>query len=57
MHTLLLILLCWLATNFLFVGWRLWTSRPLRDVRYREHWQYSYAPIRQRRYPHTHGLR
>ena len=51
MHTLLLILLCWLATNFLFVGWRLWASRPLRDVRSRGRWQYSHALVRQPRYP------
>jgi hypothetical protein len=52
MHTLLLLLSLWLAPGFLFVGWRLWMSRPLtRDVHYRERWQYSHALIQQPRYP------
>jgi hypothetical protein len=56
MHTLLLFLLLWLTLNVLFVGWRLWRSRPLRDVRYRERWQYSHALIQQRRYPTVHFI-
>jgi hypothetical protein len=43
MHTLLLVLLIWITPSFLFVGWRLWMSRPLRDVHYRHRWQYSHA--------------
>jgi hypothetical protein len=51
MHTVPIILLVWITPGFLFVGWRLWMSRPLRDVRYRERWQYSHALIQQPRYP------
>jgi hypothetical protein len=51
MHTILLILSLWVTPGFLFVGWRLWMSRPLREVRYRERWQYSHALIQQPRYP------
>jgi hypothetical protein len=52
MHTLLIIFLVWITPGFLFVGWRLWMSRPLREVRYRERWQYSHALIQQPRYPY-----
>jgi hypothetical protein len=45
MHTLLVIVLIWVTPGFLFVGWRLWMSRPLRDVHYRERWQYSHALV------------
>ena len=43
MQAFLLALLIWITPSFLFVGWRLWMSRPLRDVHYRHRWQYSHA--------------
>jgi hypothetical protein len=43
MQTFLLALLIWITPSFLFVGWRIWMSRPLRDVHYRHRWQYSHA--------------
>jgi hypothetical protein len=43
MQTFLLVLLIWITPSFLFVGWRLWMSRLLRDVHYRHQWQYSHA--------------
>jgi hypothetical protein len=43
MQTFLLVRLSWITPSFLFVGWRLWMSRPLRDVHYRHRWQYSHA--------------
>src|SRR5438132_12148168 len=42
MQTFLLVLLIWITPSFLFVGWRLWMSRPPRDVHYRHRWQYSH---------------
>jgi hypothetical protein len=45
MHALAVLLLIWVASGFLFVGWRLWMSRPLRPVHYRDRWQYSHALI------------
>jgi hypothetical protein len=43
MQTFLPVLLIWITPSFLFVGWRLWMSRPLRDVHYRHRWEYSHA--------------
>jgi len=43
MQTFLPVLLMWITPSFLFVGWRLWMSRPLRDVHYRHRWEYSHA--------------
>jgi hypothetical protein len=43
MQTFLIVLLIWVTPSFLFVGWRLWMSRPLRDLHYRRRWQYSHA--------------
>jgi hypothetical protein len=45
MHTLLVALLIWVTPGFLFVGWRLWMSRPAREVHYQEQWQYSHALV------------
>jgi len=42
MHTFLIVLLIWVTPSFLFVGWRLWMSRPIRDVHYRHRWEYSH---------------
>jgi hypothetical protein len=36
MHTFLIVLLIWITPSFLFIGWRLWMSRPLRDLSYRD---------------------
>jgi len=43
MQTFLPVLLIWITPSFLFVGWRLWMSRPLRDVHYRHRWEYNHA--------------
>src|SRR5437016_478674 len=43
MQTFLIVLLIWCAPSFLFVGWRLWMSRPIRDVHYRHRWESSHA--------------
>src|SRR5216117_1066199 len=43
MQTFLIMLLIWITPSFLFVGWRLWMSRPLRDVHYRHRWESSHA--------------
>jgi hypothetical protein len=46
MRTLLLVIVVWMSPSLLFVGWRLWMSRPLRDVHYRNRWSYSHALVR-----------
>jgi hypothetical protein len=44
MRTFFIVLLIWVTPSFLFVGWRLfWMSRPIRDVHYRDRWEYSHA--------------
>jgi hypothetical protein len=45
MQTFLIVLLIWITPSFLFVGWRLWMSRPLPEVHYRRRWQYSHALV------------
>jgi hypothetical protein len=42
---LLIILLIWISPSFLFVGWRLWMSRPRREGNYRQRWPYGHALI------------
>jgi hypothetical protein len=55
MQTFLVVLLIWIGPSFLFVGWRLWMSRPLgRDVHYRDRWQYSHALTGALRRPMIH---
>jgi hypothetical protein len=45
MQTFFIVLLIWCAPSFLFVGWRLWMSRPIRDVHYRHRWEFSHALV------------
>jgi hypothetical protein len=45
MRTFLTVMLIWMSPSLLFVGWRLWMSRPLRDVHYRSRWIYSHALV------------
>ena len=54
MQTFLLALLIWITPSFLFVAWRIWMSRPLRDVHYRHRWQYSHAPTGPLKTPMIH---
>ena len=46
MRTLALAIVVWMCPSLLFVGWRLWMSRPLPDVHYRNRWSYSHALVR-----------
>jgi hypothetical protein len=46
MRMLVLVIVAWMTPSFLFVGWRLWMSRPLPDVHYRNRWSYSHALVR-----------
>jgi hypothetical protein len=46
MRMLVLVILLWMCPGLLFVAWRLWMSRPLPDVHYRNRWSYSHALVR-----------
>ena len=46
MRMLVMAILLWMCPSILFVGWRLWMSRPVRDVHYRNRWLYSHALVR-----------
>jgi hypothetical protein len=54
MHTVLVALLIWITPSFLFIGWRLWMSRPAREVHYLERWQYSQALVHAARHQTIH---
>jgi hypothetical protein len=54
MHTFLMVLLVWVTPGFLFVGWRLWMSRPAREVHYRERLPYTHSLVLAARHPATH---
>jgi hypothetical protein len=45
MHGALVALSIWITPGFLFVAWRVWMSRPLRDVHYRARWRYAHALV------------
>ena len=51
METFLTVLLIWITSNVLFVGWRLWVSRSARDDCHR--WEYDGALARG---PRHHSL-
>jgi hypothetical protein len=50
MRIALLALVIWLSPSLLFIAWRLWMSRPLRVVNYRDQWPYSHALTHELRY-------
>jgi len=43
MQTLLTVFLIWITPSLLFVGWRLWVTRPRRGIRHRQ-WEHT-APL------------